>query len=84
MSSNPAIDFDASKGEHFLPGLPIDFDLSQGTYKLERDSTEPDPSIIELNSELGKCDEVTSSSLAAREHQLALLSLKLKQYLIVL
>lgn len=70
MSRDPSFKFDAEKGKILSLGDGVKWlSRSQANHKLDRDSVEPDPSLIELNNELGKCDEVTSAALAPMEHQ---------------
>ncbi len=37
--------------------------LLQGNYSMEQEAGEPDPHVIDLNNELGECDEFLSTSL---------------------
>jgi len=45
----------------------IDQMARRSSYRLEREATEPDPYIMELNNDLARCDDATSTTLA--EHQ---------------
>ena len=40
----------------------------QGNYNLEREASEPDPHIVDLNSELTKCEGSLSTAVGEREH----------------
>lgn len=40
----------------------------QGNYNLEREASEPDPHIVDLNSELTKCEGDLSTAVGEREH----------------
>jgi len=41
----------------------------QGNYALTYEVTEPDPYIVDLNTDLVQCDDITSTSLPSRERQ---------------
>ncbi|CCL98507.1 uncharacterized protein FIBRA_00506 [Fibroporia radiculosa] len=47
----------------------LDLALKHGVYKTEREVSEPDPNIIDLNIELGRCDEWASSALPGKERR---------------
>ncbi|KAH9937245.1 Sec8 exocyst complex component-specific domain-containing protein [Fomitopsis serialis] len=47
----------------------IDLALRHGIYKVEREVSEPDPNVIDLNVELSKCDDWASSTLPERERR---------------
>jgi len=42
--------------------------MQHGNYHIEREASEPDPHIIDLNSELGKCEGFLSNAVPEREH----------------
>lgn len=42
---------------------------AQGNYSIDCEAGEPDPHIIDLNTELGECDDLVSSRLPNRERQ---------------
>jgi len=41
----------------------------QGNYQLEQEPIEPDPHIVELNIEIGKCDDAAVASLPDKERK---------------
>ena len=41
----------------------------KGNYRIDREVGEPDPRIVELNSDLSNCDEAISSALPERERK---------------
>lgn len=41
---------------------------TQGNYNLEREASEPDPHVVDLNSELTKCEGHLSTAVGPREH----------------
>ncbi|KAG5635065.1 hypothetical protein H0H81_012546 [Sphagnurus paluster] len=45
----------------------LDSAMRQGDYSIESDANEPDPYIVDLNSELVKCDDFVSTCLPERE-----------------
>jgi len=47
----------------------IDLTMRHGNYYIEREVSEPDPHIVDLNNELGKCEGFLSNIVADREHQ---------------
>ncbi|EED77762.1 predicted protein [Postia placenta Mad-698-R] len=47
----------------------LDLALRHGVYRIERDVSEPDPNVIDLNMELGRCDDWASSTLPVKERQ---------------
>ncbi|KZT75066.1 hypothetical protein DAEQUDRAFT_742424 [Daedalea quercina L-15889] len=47
----------------------IDLALRHGIYKTEREVSEPDPNVIDLNVELSKCDDWASSTLPEKERR---------------
>jgi exocyst complex component 4 len=44
---------------------------AQGNYTTDREAAEPDPHIIDLNTELGQCDDFVSAALPKRKQQYA-------------
>ena len=48
--------------------LSIPFSEIQGNYNLEWEASEPDPHIVDLNSELTKCDGHLLTAVGEREH----------------
>jgi exocyst complex component 4 len=48
--------------------LLTDF-LLQGNYRIEREISEPDPHIIDLNVELGEYYDIVSSNLPPKEQK---------------
>jgi len=45
--------------------------MRHGNYNLEREASEPDPHIVDLNSELTKCEGHLSTAVGPREHAFA-------------
>ncbi|KAF9650351.1 hypothetical protein BDM02DRAFT_3223223 [Thelephora ganbajun] len=45
--------------------------MRHGNYNLEREASEPDPHIVDLNSELTKCEGHLSTAVGEREHAFA-------------
>lgn len=45
--------------------------MRHGNYNLEREASEPDPHIVDLNSELTKCEGHLSTAIGEREHVFA-------------
>lgn len=43
--------------------------LIQGNYQIDHEVGEPDPYIVDLNSELSDVDEFTSTTLLKNEHK---------------
>lgn len=41
----------------------------QGNYRLEHEPIEPDPHVVELNIEIGKCDDAAMASLPERDRR---------------
>lgn len=54
---------------HFPPLLNFHRLSLQGNYQLEHEPIEPDPHIVELNIEIGKCDDAVVASLPERERR---------------
>lgn len=48
--------------------------LIQGNYQVDHEVGEPDPYIVDLNSELSDFDEFTSTTLLKNEHKFVQLS----------
>jgi len=47
---------------------PTILSIPKGNYNLEREASEPDPHIVDLNGELTKCEGHLSTALGEREH----------------
>ncbi|KDQ63373.1 hypothetical protein JAAARDRAFT_169127 [Jaapia argillacea MUCL 33604] len=47
----------------------LDLSMRQGSYRLDREATEPDPYVIDLNNELVECDDAVSSALPQRQQR---------------
>lgn len=47
----------------------VDEDITQGNYHIEREASEPDPHIIDLNGELGKCEGFLANAVPERERR---------------
>ncbi|KAI8990488.1 Sec8 exocyst complex component-specific domain-containing protein [Trametes punicea] len=47
----------------------LDLALRHGIYRVEREATEPDPHVIDLNTELGNCDASLTSTLPEIERK---------------
>ena len=43
------------------------YHLYQGNYNIDREVGEPDPHIVDLNIELGECDNIVSTTLPQKE-----------------
>ena len=41
----------------------------QGNYHIDHEAGEPDPHVLDLNAELGQCDEFISTTLPKKEQQ---------------
>lgn len=41
----------------------------QGNYNIEREAGEPDPHVIDLNTEIGECHDLISTTLPIKEQQ---------------
>ena len=50
-----------SEGHH--PIMILTIDPTQGIYRIEREAAEPDPHVVDLNTELGNCDACLTSTL---------------------
>jgi exocyst complex component 4 len=44
-------------------------DVPQGNYATDFEPGEPDPHIIDLNTELGQCDDFVSTTIPKRERE---------------
>ncbi|KAJ6519646.1 Sec8 exocyst complex component-specific domain-containing protein [Mycena sanguinolenta] len=53
----------------------IESALRYGNYSLEREASEPDPHIVDLNNELGECSDFASTCLPKRERQFVFIGL---------
>jgi exocyst complex component 4 len=42
---------------------------TQGNYYIDREAGEPDPHVVDLNMELGKCDNFMSTAIPKKEQQ---------------
>ncbi|KAJ6604476.1 exocyst complex component sec8 [Mycena vulgaris] len=49
--------------------------LRHGNYTIEREAGEPDPHVIDLNNELGECNDFASTCLPKRERQFVFMGL---------
>ncbi|KAF7339621.1 Sec8 exocyst complex component specific domain-containing protein [Mycena sanguinolenta] len=49
--------------------------LRYGNYSLEREASEPDPHIVDLNNELGECSDFASTCLPKQERQFVFMGL---------
>ncbi|KAJ7102110.1 exocyst complex component sec8 [Mycena belliarum] len=49
--------------------------LRYGNYSIEREAGEPDPHIVDLNNELGECNDFASTCLPKRERQFVFMGL---------
>ncbi|PCH33923.1 hypothetical protein WOLCODRAFT_135391 [Wolfiporia cocos MD-104 SS10] len=47
----------------------LDLALKHGVYRVEREVHEPDPNVIDLNIELGRCDDFSSATLPEHERR---------------
>ncbi|TFY68131.1 hypothetical protein EVG20_g3687 [Dentipellis fragilis] len=47
----------------------LDLALRHGNYRVDREVGEPDPHVIDLNIELGQCDDIIASTLPAKEQR---------------
>lgn len=47
----------------------LDKATRDGVYQLSEDIAEPDPSVVDLNSNLAECDECAAMTLAAPERK---------------
>jgi len=47
----------------------LDSAMRRGNYCIDREAGEPDPHVIDLNTELGKCDDFLSTALPKKEQQ---------------
>ncbi|KAJ3554644.1 hypothetical protein NM688_g3000 [Phlebia brevispora] len=47
----------------------LDLALRHGHYSIDREASEPDPHIVDLNAELAKCDDFASSTLPEKERR---------------
>ncbi|OCH94713.1 hypothetical protein OBBRIDRAFT_769063 [Obba rivulosa] len=47
----------------------LDLGLRHGVYRIEREASEPDPHIVDLNVEIGKCDDAVTSALPELERR---------------
>jgi len=47
----------------------LDLGLRHGVYRIEREATEPDPHIVDLNVEIGRCDDAVSPALPELERK---------------
>lgn len=43
--------------------------LGQGNYSIDREAAEPDPHVIDLNTELSECDDVFSTRVPKQARQ---------------
>lgn len=43
--------------------------MRHGNYNIDHEAGEPDPHIIDLNAEIGQCDDFISNTLPKREQQ---------------
>ena len=41
----------------------------QGIYQIDREASEPDPHIVDLNAELAKCDDFAATTLPVKERR---------------
>ena len=41
----------------------------QGNYRINREASEPDPHIVDLNAELAKCDDFAAATLPVKERR---------------
>lgn len=53
----------------------------EGNYTIDCEAAEPDPHIVDLNAELGQCDDFVSNSLPKKEQQYVLLNFQSLQRL---
>jgi exocyst complex component 4 len=44
-------------------------DFLQGNYRVERDAGDPDPHIVDLNLDLGVCDDCANETLPSKERK---------------
>ncbi|KAJ7786127.1 exocyst complex component sec8 [Mycena metata] len=49
--------------------------LRHGNYSIEREAGEPDPHVVDLNNELGECNDFASTCLPKRERQFVFMGL---------
>ncbi|KAF7339799.1 Sec8 exocyst complex component specific domain-containing protein [Mycena venus] len=49
--------------------------LRLGNYSIEREASEPDPHVVDLNNELGECNDFASTCLPKRERQFVFMGL---------
>jgi len=49
--------------------------LRYGNYSIEREAGEPDPHVVDLNNELGECNDFASTCLPKRERQFVFMGL---------
>jgi len=47
----------------------LDSAMRHGNYHIDREAGEPDPHVIDLNTELGKCDDFMTTALPKKEQQ---------------
>lgn len=47
----------------------LDKATRDGAYQLAEDIQEPDPSVVDLNSDLAECDEIAAGTLAETERK---------------
>ena len=47
----------------------LDAAMRHGNYNIDHEAGEPDPHIIDLNAEIGQCDDFISTTLPKREQQ---------------
>lgn len=47
----------------------LDKATRDGVYQLAEDIQEPDPSVVDLNSNLAECDEIAASTLSEGERK---------------
>jgi len=53
----------------------VDRAMKEGLYQLTEDVAEPDPFVVDLNSELAQCDECAASTLGTAERNFVLIGL---------
>jgi len=41
----------------------------QGNYNIDREASEPDPYVVDLNTEISKYDELVSAAMLRNEHR---------------
>ncbi|KAJ6627103.1 Sec8 exocyst complex component-specific domain-containing protein [Mycena sp. CBHHK59/15] len=62
----------------------LESSLRYGNYSIEREAGEPDPHVVDLNTELGECNDFASTCLPKRERQFVFMGLShLMEYLLI-